>query len=106
MFGLNGKSFWANIFGHWAVHYQINPNKIWRRASLFETVKIVSKVDADVVGIIEVLEGQEEELKKELRKIGYDFFYLGKGHRTKYSGLCVQEMIASKKNFREIPVKI
>jgi endonuclease/exonuclease/phosphatase family metal-dependent hydrolase len=96
MFGLNGRSFWSNVFGHWAVHYQTDPKRIWKRSNLSNTVKLISESNADVVGIIEVLEGQEEDLKKELRIIGYEFFYIGRGHKTKYGGLCVQEMVASK----------
>ncbi len=96
MFGLNGKSFWANVLGHWAVHYQANANKIWKKTNLDETIKIISKSNADIIGIVEVLEGQEDYLKKELKKLGYNFFNIGRGHKTKYSGLCVQEMIASK----------
>ncbi len=96
MFGLNGKSFWANLIGHWAVHYQPNPKKIWKRANIQRTIETIIKSNADIIGIVEVLEGQEEELKKGLRKKGYDYFYIGKGHKTKYSQLRVQELVASK----------
>jgi len=96
MFGLNGKSFWANILGHWAVHYQPNPKKIWKRTNLSKTIDLIKESNAEIIGIIEVLEGQEKELIKGLKQIGYDYFYLGKGHKTKYSGLYVQELIASK----------
>jgi len=110
MFGLNGKSFWANLIGHWTVHYQTNPEKIWKKVNLEKTVEIIKKSKADIAGIIEVLEGQEEKLKEGLRKEGYNFFLLGKGHKTKYSGLYVQELVASKrrgeqKNIGEWPVE-
>ncbi len=66
MFGLNGKSFLSNLFGHWAVHYQKNPEKVFSRTDLNPTFEIVDKSDADVVGIVEVLEGQEKQLKNKL----------------------------------------
>ena len=96
MFGLDGRKLSSFITGHLAVHYQSNPEKIWKKADISKTLETISKVDADILGVIEVLEGQEEELKKGLRKQGYGLFFLGKGHKTKYSGLHVQEMIASK----------
>jgi endonuclease/exonuclease/phosphatase family metal-dependent hydrolase len=96
MFGLNGKSFFSNLIGHWAVHYQENPEKVWKRASIPNTVSTLLNTEADVLGIIEVLEGQEEEIKEQLRDKGYNYFYLGLGHKTKYGGLCVQELVASK----------
>lgn len=96
MFGLNGRGFWGNLIGHWAVHYQKNPKQIWKRADISETIDTVAQSEADIVGIVEVLEGQEERLKRMLNKKGYNFFYIGKGHKTKYSGLYVQELIASR----------
>ena len=110
MFGLNGRSFWKNIIGHWAVHYQRDPERIWRRADISKTIDIIQKSKAEIIGIVEVLEGQEKELKKGLREKGYNFFYLGKGHKTKYSELYVQELVASKikgeqKDTEEWPVE-
>jgi len=96
MFGLDGRSFLSTLIGHWAVHYQKKSEKIWKRVKLSNTIKVIRIVNPDFLGIIEVLEGQEKELKKRLRKQGYRFFYLGKGHKTKHSDLCVQELIASK----------
>lgn len=96
MFALNGNSFWQTLIGHWAVHYQVDPNEIWKRADIDKTVETIKKSNADIIGVVEVLEGQEEELKKKLKKIGYNFFYMANGHKTKYSKLHVQELIASK----------
>ncbi len=96
MFGLNGKSFWSNIKGHYYVHFQSNPEKVWERVDLQGTIKTVSKSHADILGIIEVLEGQEKEIVKKLKKLGYNYFYFGKGHKMKYSRLHVIELIASK----------
>jgi len=96
MFGLNGRKLSPFLIGHWAVHYQANPEKIWKRANLSKTIDIIDKSKADVIGVVEVLEGQEEELKNGLREKGYNYFYLGKGHKTKYSHLRVQELVASK----------
>ncbi len=96
MFGLNGRNFWKNIIGHWAVHYQRDPERIWGRVDISKTIDIIQKSKAEIIGIVEVLEGQEKELKRGLREKGYNFFYLGKGHKTKYSELYVQELVASK----------
>ena len=96
MFALNGNSFWQTVIGHWAVHYQADPGRIWSRADIDKTVETIKKSNADIIGVVEVLEGQEEELKKKLKKIGYKYFYMANGHKTKYSKLHVQEMIASK----------
>ena len=43
MFGMNGKSFFGNIFGHWAVHYQKDLKKVWDRTNLEETVNTLKK---------------------------------------------------------------
>ena len=110
MFALNGNSFWKTVIGHWAVHYQKNPKKIWKRTDISKTLDIISKSRAEIIGIVEVLEGQEKELINGLRGLEYKYFYLGKGHKTKYSGLYVQELVASKikgeqKNTGEWPVE-
>ena len=96
MFALNGNSFWANLLGHWAVHYQANPEEVWKRTNISKTIEAIKNSNADIIGIIEVLEGQEKELIKKLREIGYNYFYLGRGHKTKYNKLYVQELVASK----------
>jgi len=95
MFGLNGKSLFGNVIGHWAVHYQENPLKVSSRQDLGATVDTIVSSDADIVGINEILEGQEEELKRLLSDKSYNCFF-GMGHRTKYSNLCVQNAIASR----------
>ena len=105
MFGLNGRSFWANLAGHWAVHYQADPEKVWKRSDLRETIKTVKKVNADILGVIEILEGQEKKIVKELKKIGYKYFYFGRGHKMKYSGLHVIELLASKIKGRQLHYK-
>ncbi|MBU2577187.1 MAG: endonuclease/exonuclease/phosphatase family protein [Nanoarchaeota archaeon] len=96
MFALNGNSFWATVMGHWAVHYQANPKEVWARTDISKTAETIAESKADIIGVIEVLEGQEKELIKKLRKIGYKYFYFGKGHKTKYNKLYVQELVASK----------
>lgn len=110
MFGLNGRGFWSNVLGHWAVHYQPNPEKVWKRANLSKTVEIIDKARLDVVGVCEVLEGQEEELEECLRKIGFNYFYEGRGHETKRSCLGVMGLVGSKfegrqRNVRDWPVR-
>jgi len=104
MFGLDGNSFWRTLVGHWAVHYQPNPDKIWKRTDINRTIEIIKQAKADILGIVELLEGQEEQFKKELRKLGYKYFYFGKGHKTKYSNLHVTELIASKIQGKQIQI--
>jgi len=105
MFGLNGRSFWGNLIGHWAVHCQSDPEQVWKRVSLRATIQTVKKVKADILGLIEILEGQEKEVVKGLKKLGYKYFYFGKGHKMKHSGLHVIELIASKIKGRQLSYK-
>lgn len=68
MFGLNGRSFLSTVIGHWAVHYQRHPEKIWQRVDISGTMNIIMKSKAEIIGIIEVLEGQEKEIVERLSK--------------------------------------
>ena len=105
MFGLDGRSFWGNVLGHWMVHYQASPDRVWERTNLESTFSVVKKIGADVQGIIEILEGQEDEVIGGLRRLGYKYFYFGRGHKTKYSGLRVLELVASKVKGRQLKYK-
>ena len=96
MYSLNGKSFWSSIVGHWAVHYQCSVKEIWKRTDINRTIEILKKSNADIVGICEILEGQEEELKKKLRAIGYGYIFFGNGHKTKFNRLRIKVVVASK----------
>jgi endonuclease/exonuclease/phosphatase (EEP) superfamily protein YafD len=96
MFGLDGKSMVSNILGHYYIHFQKNPEKALKRTDIGRTIDIVQRSRADVVGICEILEGQDEELKEKLGKLGYGFVFFGDGHRTKHSGMRVKVAIASK----------
>ncbi len=102
MFGLDGKSFWSNIKGHYYVHYQKNPKKVFERINLQRTFGAVKKSKADVIGICEIYEGQEKEISKGLKKLGYKFVYFGRGHKFKYNRRHVFELIASKKKFKQL----
>lgn len=102
MFGLNGNSLWKSLIGHWAVHFQANPKKVWKRTKILGTLNTISQANPDVIGVVEVLEGQEKELKQNLRKLGYNFFYISRGHKTKYSRLYVQVFIASRIKGKQI----
>ena len=93
MFGLNGMSFLDNIAGHWAVHYQSDISKIWKRADISKTLETIKKAEADIFGVAEVLEGQEDELKKGLRDLGYTSFYLAKGDSTVGAGRVKVEVV-------------
>lgn len=96
MYSLNGKSFLGNIIGHWAVHYQDNANQIWKRADIKRTIEIIKKSNADIIGVCEVIAGQEKELEKKLHELGYAHVFFGNGHKTKYSRLIIKVVLASK----------
>ena len=96
MYSLNGKSFLDNIVGHWAVHYQSNTNRIWKRTNVDRTIITLKKSNADIIGICEIIEGQEKEIEEKLRKLGYTHIFFGDGHRTKYNRLRIKVAIASK----------
>jgi endonuclease/exonuclease/phosphatase family metal-dependent hydrolase len=96
MFALDGRRFFSNIFGHWAVHFQNNEGLIWKMTDLKRIVQIVQKSKADVIGICEVLEKQQAELKEMMNSIGYRYIYFGQGHKLKHHEMHVTEAIASK----------
>jgi endonuclease/exonuclease/phosphatase family metal-dependent hydrolase len=96
MFGLDGRRFFSNLVGHWAIHFQGNENEIWKRVDLEITITIIKKSNADIIGICEVLEAQYEQFKKMLNEIGYKWVYFGKGHKLKNHNMHIIEVIASK----------
>jgi hypothetical protein len=102
MFGLEGKSFWKNLLGHWAVHYQSNEKEIWKRTDLDRTIKIIQKVNPDIIGICEILCSQQKELKFKLKKIGYNYFSFSYGHKLKHYNIYVTELIISKFPFKRL----
>lgn len=106
MFGLDGRSLFSNVLGHYYLHYQKNPEKVFSRADLNFTFEIISKSEADVLGICEIYEGQENEIKQGLKKLGYEHFYFGKGHRFKFNNCHVIELIASKIEGKQLEYKM
>lgn len=104
MFALNGRSPFSNLIGHWAVHFQGNESKIWKRTDLNRTIEIIGKSKADIIAIAEILEGQEKELEDKLRGLGYRYIFFGKGHKTKFRKLYVKVAIASKFKCKQIEI--
>jgi endonuclease/exonuclease/phosphatase family metal-dependent hydrolase len=96
MFALNGRPLFGNLLGHLAVHFQSNEKKVWNKTDLSRTLEIIEKSNADIIGIAEILEGQEKELEEKLKKLGYNYFFFSKGHKTKFRDLHVIVAIASK----------
>jgi endonuclease/exonuclease/phosphatase family metal-dependent hydrolase len=96
MFGLDGRSFYSNIIGHWAIHFQSNLNRIIKRIDLKRTTEIIKRSNADIIGICEVLEGQHEEFKTMLGNLGYKWVYFSRGHKLSHYDIHVIEIIASK----------
>lgn len=104
MFGLNGTNPISNLIGHWAVHFQNNEKKIWKRTNINWTIDIIRKSKAEIIGICEILEGQEKELKKKLKNIGYNYIMFGSGHQTKFRKLFIKVAIASKIKCNQVKV--
>ena len=69
MFGLNGRSLISNILGHYFVHWQKNSKRVFSRIDLDEGIKIVKESNADLLGICEIYEGQEEKIVEEFKKL-------------------------------------
>jgi endonuclease/exonuclease/phosphatase family metal-dependent hydrolase len=96
MFGLNGRNLFSTLYGHWLVHFQGNSNKVYKKVNLEKSLEILNKAKADIIAILEVLEGQEELLERILKEIGYKYICFGDGHKTRHSNLCVKAVLASK----------
>lgn len=105
MFGLDGRSLWKNVLGHYYLHYQGNPNKVLSRINLLKNLELIRKSNADIVGICEIYEGTEHKIKTELKRLGYNYIYFGIGHRFKFNDRRVIELIASKVKCRQIKMK-
>ena len=110
MFGLAGSRFFGNVVGHYYIHFQKNPKEVFLRMDLSKTIKTVKKAGADIIGICEIYEGAEKRLVRGLKKIGYKYFYFGRGHKFEFNDRHVIELIASKikgkqYQFKEWPVK-
>jgi len=96
MFGMNGRSLISNLTSHYTIHFQKHAGKIKKRENLRETLKIIEKTNSDVIGICEVIETQEERLRKGLNKLGYKYIFSSKGHRIKAGNLHIKVILASK----------
>lgn len=96
MFGLHGKNPISHIVGHWVMHFQADYNKIFRRTNLNKTLDAVKKSKADIIGLCEVIQGQENEISNGLIEMGYKYIFFGKGYRAKKNKLIVNVVLASK----------
>ena len=96
MCALDGSSLLANIAGHWAVHFRKVPKHALERTDLRRTLRIVERTNADILGLAEILKGQEDALRDALQALGYPFVFFGKGHRTAYGNQQISVAIASK----------
>ena len=96
MFGLNGRNFLSNVAGHYFVHWQKDPKKVLVRTNVGENLDLIKKSNADLLGVCEIYEGQEEKIVERLKTQGYKYFYFGKGHKFKHNDKHVIELLASK----------
>jgi endonuclease/exonuclease/phosphatase family metal-dependent hydrolase len=76
MFGLDGRSLLKNVIGHWAVHFQSNEDRIWKRVDLSETVETIKSSKADIMGVCEILSGHQRKFRSRLKKIGYNHVWV------------------------------
>jgi endonuclease/exonuclease/phosphatase (EEP) superfamily protein YafD len=98
MFALNGESILSHLRGHIAIHYQKNPERAYEKANLDQTIDLVRASQPDIIGICEILEGQEKELQSKFKKVGYNYVYFGTGRETKTSKMKMKVALASKIN--------
>jgi len=96
MFGMNGKNILSYLYAHYLVHFQSNINKIRKATQIDSTISIIRESKSDIVGVCEVLEGQEKELREKLKKEGYTYIYFGDGHKTRFNKLRIKVALVSK----------
>lgn len=96
MFGLDGRSLLSNLLGHYRVHFKKDSPVLWKMINLKRTIEMVKQSRADIIGVAEVLQGQEKELERGLKRLGYKYFHFGEGHKTRFRSLQIKVMIASK----------
>ncbi len=109
MFGFDGRSLYTFLRDHKTIHFNKTPDMAYVRSEISRTIDIIKKSKAEIVGICEILEGQEEKLRKLLKEIGYKYVFFGTGHLLT-CGLKVKIALASKlkcvqKNVEGFPVE-
>lgn len=104
MFALNGNKFFSTISAHYSVHFRNKSRRFWEKVDIDKTLEIIKKTEAEVVGIAEVLEGQELKLQNGLVKLGYKHVFFGQGHRTKLGKKHVKIAIASRIKCQKIEI--
>ncbi len=96
MFGMDGRRLWSSLKGHYAVHFQDEPSIAYSQTNLCETIKTITSAEPEIVGISEILEGQEGEISEYLKQEKLKHYCFGSGHRTKYSNLTIKIALASR----------
>jgi hypothetical protein len=104
MFALDGSGFWSNVLGHWAVHFQNDDEIVTKWSDLGWTGTAVRDSKSDIVGLAEILEGQEEEIRGILKGLDYDYIHFGRGHKTEFRDSYVQVALASKIECKRVDV--
>lgn len=105
MFGFNGRDLVSALKGTIRVHYSTDPEKVCSKANIGKTIEVVAASKADVIGICEILEGQEEELKQKLSSLGYKYIYFESGRKTNMSDLSMKIVLASKIKCEKVEVE-
>jgi len=105
MFGMNGKNLFSFLLAHYRVHFYNTKTKVVKGVYLDKTIETIKKADADIIGITEILEGQEIRLKKMLNKLGYKYIFFEKGHKSQVRKLYINIAIASKLKCEKIKIE-
>ncbi len=96
MFGVDGTRLRSMLLGHFDVHFRSDPQLIYSRTSLQDTLRTISLSRADVVGICEILNGQKEQIREGLLQRGYTYCLFGAGHKTKFNQISLNVLVAAK----------
>ena len=104
MFGLNGRNLVSALKGNLDAYSPLNSGEVTSKADVSRTIEVILNSKADIIGICEVLEGQEHELKEKLSEVGYKYFHFEQGRKTKMGNLCMQIVLASKIKCEKVEV--
>lgn len=102
MFAMDGSKLSSFAVAHWAVHLQSRPKRAWRLADVKRILSALERSRAEVVGIAEIVKGQEAELKDRLELLGYKYSAFALGHKTLFGKLSLGVGVFSKIPFRQV----
>lgn len=105
MFALDGTGLISVIGSYLRVNFAYKPSKVYSKAVIDRTTELVEDSRADIVGISEILNGQQDEFTKDFKEKGFNFIAFEHGHRKISSKMNIMVAIASKLRFKQIEVE-